>query len=73
MIACTNSNLVMIELLIKAGANINKENMKGMTPLHTACLNGNIKAVDLLLDSGADFYKKDKVRLVFNYNIYVCI
>lgn len=64
MIACTNSNLPMIELLIKANANINRENMKGMTPLHAACLAGNTKAVDLLLDHGADFYKKDKNNLL---------
>ena len=60
MIACTNSNLPLIELLIKHKADINKENLNGMTPLHAACLSGNIKSVDILLDNGADFYKKDK-------------
>jgi ankyrin repeat protein len=61
MIACINSLYPLIELLIKSGANINKENAAGSTPFHSVCLNGNTKAVDLLIDHNADFMKRDKV------------
>ncbi len=64
MLAATGNHLQILELLLSAGASINRDNASGMIPLHAACLSGNIKAVDILLDHQADFMKKDKVRLL---------
>ncbi len=40
--------------LIDAGANVNSEAARGMTPLQTAVVSGNAGLVDLLLTAGAD-------------------
>jgi ankyrin repeat protein len=50
MIACTNSHIEIIQILLLHKAQVNIENDVGMTPLHSACLAGSVKAVDLLLD-----------------------
>jgi ankyrin repeat protein len=65
MLACTNSHLAIIEMLLKNEVDINKENEAGMIPLHAACLSGNTKTVDMLLDKNADFTKKDRVNKYF--------
>jgi ankyrin repeat protein len=43
-----------MELLVRAGANVNTENRYGVTPLSLACTNGNAAMVSLLLEAGAD-------------------
>lgn len=42
MVASMNSNIDLMELLIECKADVNKENVNGMTPLHSTCLSGNI-------------------------------
>jgi ankyrin repeat protein len=44
-----------VDLLIRAGADVNKANdFHGVTPLALACANGNSRVVRKLLDAGAD-------------------
>lgn len=44
----------MLELLLKAGANINAQNIVGDAPLHKAALNGRALSADFLISSGAN-------------------
>ena len=52
--ATDGDNLDLVELLIRAGANVKTANRYGVTPLWLACTNGNAAAVVLLLKAGAD-------------------
>jgi ankyrin repeat protein len=52
--------LELLQLFINAGADVNKKNERGQTPLQVAILNDNFDAVNLLLASGADVNKKNK-------------
>ncbi|PVD34477.1 hypothetical protein C0Q70_05752 [Pomacea canaliculata] len=47
------NHMAIAELLIKAGADVNKRNSKGKTALHAACTNENFPLVNLLLEKGA--------------------
>lgn len=49
----------IINLLIDAGADINKPDSEGNTPLHIALKNENIEKARILLDLGADPHKKN--------------
>jgi uncharacterized protein len=44
----------MVELLVRAGANVSQENRYGVRPLWLASVNGSPKVVALLLRAGAD-------------------
>lgn len=50
--AAANGHGQICELLLKAGADPNKANKEGNTPLHWACLMGKTNCVKLILDSG---------------------
>jgi ankyrin repeat protein len=44
----------LVDVLLKAGANVKAENRYHVTPLTLACTNGNLAIVDRLLKAGAD-------------------
>ena len=44
----------MVQLLIRAGANVKATNRYGATPLWLASVNGNAKTIAMLLEAGAD-------------------
>jgi uncharacterized protein len=44
----------MVDLLIRAGANVKAANRLGVTPLALACINGNGGLIERLLKAGAD-------------------
>ncbi|CAM9128053.1 unnamed protein product, partial [Hapterophycus canaliculatus] len=46
--------LEMLELLLKAGSDINAQNIVGDAPLHKAAMNGRARAADYLICSGAN-------------------
>ena len=52
--AALEDNVVMLELLLKNGADINATNLSGFTPLHHAAEAGAIEAATFLLKMGAD-------------------
>ena len=54
----------MIELLVRAGSNINAQNMVGDAPLHKAALNGRVLAAGYLVREGADLNIRYAVYLV---------
>jgi len=55
--AAGEGNIHILNLLIQAGANINRAlingPVEGFTPLHFACLKGQVDAVKILINSGA--------------------
>ena len=55
-IACANGNFIMVELLLKNGADILKCNRHGDAPIHITCkeIKENTKMVEFLLKNGAD-------------------
>ena len=57
--ACTNGSAPMIDLLIKAGADVNQLKANGTTPLMTAAASGSADAVKVLLDHGANINAKE--------------
>ena len=52
--AACNSHLVVVQMLISRGANLEARNKRGETPLITACRNGNAACVAALLEANAD-------------------
>lgn len=57
-------NTAILDLLLKAGADANKQDHDGMTALMYAAATGkNPEVMDLLADAGADLYKKNKAGL----------
>lgn len=56
----SNGNARLINELIEHGANIETQNERGQTPLHTAVEAENINAVEVLLKHGSDTSVVDK-------------
>ena len=54
---------VGIELLLELGADINRQNLSGFTPLHHAVEAEALEAIELLLDRGADTTIKNQRNL----------
>ena len=54
-----NLSIELCRLLIEKGADVNKKNSLGKTPLHMAVINSDEKCIELLLNSGADIESKD--------------
>ena len=52
--ASRNQNVVLVQSILKIGADVNVQDENGFTPLHIASENGNVTLVDLLLKFGAD-------------------
>lgn len=53
-IACQLGNLHIVNVLIRAHANVNIRNYRDETPLHLACRQGNKEVVEALLIASAD-------------------
>ena len=60
--ACTNGSAPMVELLIKAGGDVNGVKANGTTPLMVAAASGSADAVKVLLDHGANVNTKETVH-----------
>eukprot|EP00899_Mesostigma_viride_P010683 jgi/Mesvir1/19616/Mv09910-RA.2 len=57
-LACSQSDVEMIKLLIEGGADLNSKDKMGMTPLHRST--ADAKAMKLLVDGGADLNIEDQ-------------
>src|SRR5215475_5715939 len=51
---------VMVEELIKSGADLNQQDEQGWTPLNFAAGKGDLSIVKLLIDNGADIFKSGR-------------
>ncbi|ORX85834.1 ankyrin, partial [Anaeromyces robustus] len=56
----SSGNEDLVKYLIEHGADINKENRGGETPLFLACRSGNKNLVKYLIDLGADINKENE-------------
>ena len=61
----------MVELLIEFGADINKVNKHGYTPLIISCIENYINIVKLLIENGSDVNAEDDDG--YTQLIYSCI
>ena len=52
-----NSRVIIVEALLRAGAEVNAEDNEGYTPLHMACANAYLDVIRVLLKRGADRQK----------------
>ena len=57
--ATTKGNIKITEMLIKAGANVNTQNILGNTPLMFATQAGNINIMGMLIEAGANVNTKN--------------
>jgi len=74
--ASKKGNLNDVKLAVKIGANINKTDEMGNTPLHWAAFKGHLDIVKFLVENGADINKKNKkgdtpLSLAFPLNLPV--
>jgi ankyrin repeat protein len=53
-VAVINGQNGVLALLIAKGADLNKPNATGLTPLHNAAMRDNVEAARMLLDAGVD-------------------
>ncbi|WOH07445.1 hypothetical protein DCAR_0726875 [Daucus carota subsp. sativus] len=58
-VACSSRNFVMVELLLQFGADINRSDYRGRTPLHHCICSGNNELAKFLLRRGARASIKD--------------
>ena len=49
-----------MQLLVDKGAEVNKADDDGLTPLHRSARKGNVDMVSLLVANGADLNVKDR-------------
>ena len=61
--ACENGNAELVSTLLRAGADINKSDSYGTTPLMAACRKGHSVLVSNLLSAGADANQGDPTPL----------
>lgn len=59
-IAAENGHASVVEVLLKAEANVNAVGIEGCTPLHFAAGNGHVDIVNLLLEKGANVNAVDR-------------
>ncbi|MBR5888343.1 MAG: ankyrin repeat domain-containing protein, partial [Akkermansia sp.] len=59
-VAAKNGETELVKLLITAGADVNKANEDGLTPLYCAADKGRTECVKLLIAAGADVNKAEK-------------
>jgi len=57
-LACEISSAEIVRCLIDAGADVNKDNDHGHTPLHLACWRDSLDIIKFLLNTGADVNAK---------------
>ena len=57
--AASNENIKVVEMLLKAGADVNTKGFYSCTPLILASINGHINIVKLLLKAGANVNAKE--------------
>ena len=57
--ACRFGNLIVLELLLKNGDNIESKDVYGCTPLHISSMSGRLKFVELLVKKGVNIDPKD--------------
>lgn len=62
-VPCLPSFLPCPQALLKAGAEANAADDKGLTALHRACLKGHVRVVEALLVAGADLEARTEVGL----------
>jgi len=67
MVACLNSNLPILKILLDSADNqeelkdmVNHRNRRSMSPLHIACLLGDIKMCETLISCSAELIKYDQ-------------
>jgi len=58
--SCDNGNENSIRYFVERGADINKENINGLTPYHFSCENENENIVRYLVKHGADINKENE-------------
>lgn len=60
--ASSNGHNTLVALLLERGARatIDRPDLRGLTPLHSAALRGQAKAVKILLENGADTETRNK-------------
>jgi len=57
IVSCVKNWLRLAGMLLDKGADVNKADIDGRTPLYRSCYNGNLELARLLLDKGADVNK----------------
>jgi ankyrin repeat protein len=60
--ACTNGNAAMIEILVKAGADVNSAKTNGTTALMLAASSGSVEAVEVMIKNGAKVDAKESAH-----------
>ena len=58
--AAAKGHKEIVEILLRAGADKDKQDMSGSTPLHGSAFYGHKEVVEILLRAGADKDKQDK-------------
>jgi hypothetical protein len=72
-IACRDGRLEMVKCLLSAGADIEKADNKGQTPLICAAITGKDEVIQLLLSAGANKNKADNNLLIpLEWAAYCC-
>lgn len=57
--AINNNDIALVQKLLRLGANPNRYDQDGKTPLHHASIKGHTEVAKILLESGADPNAKD--------------
>ena len=67
LVACWTGHVDTVRLVLNEGAEVDRANQNGVTPLHIACQKGHVAVARLLLDEGAEVDRaaKDGVTPLF--------